>query len=204
MSLNLKTRNGNGIFLILMILMLSNCNKKETQNQWDKASIDPNISKELIFKKLDKQKEIFSGLDNKDSLGKRTSDVSYFSGKKINLNDTKYSKFNNCRAYYFFNDTLSINIGFSNGFTGRGFIIKYKNKKFYTEGYYSTDVIIEGEIEPTHKIVYQKLTLDKTNYKVGDSLFGKIEFKSIEKDNNNQETTEHFGKGYFRTKVSKF
>jgi hypothetical protein len=204
MDLNFKTKIGNGIFFILIILILSNCTEKKTQNQWDKVNIDSNISKDLVYKELDKQKEIFAGFEKKDSLGKRTSDVSYFSGKKINLNDTKYSKFNNCRAYYFFNDTLSINIGFSNGFTGRGFIIKYKNKKFYTEGYYSTDVIIEGEIEPTHKIVYQKLTLDKTNYKVGDSLFGKIEFKSIEKNNNSGETTEHFGKGYFRTKVSKF
>jgi hypothetical protein len=63
-------------------------------------------------------------------------------------------------------------------------------------------VHIDDEIEPTHKLIYQKLTLDKPNYKLGDSLYGKIEFKSIETDSNG-ETKEHFGKGNFRTKVKK-
>lgn len=77
------------------------------------------------------------------------------------------------------------------------------DKKFYTEAYYSKDVMTEGEIEPTHKIIYQNLTLDKPDYKVGDSLYGKTEFKSIE-TNREVEPTEHFGKGNFSTKASKF
>lgn len=106
---------------------------------------------------------------------------------------------NNCRAIFLHSDTLSINIGISSGFAGWGFTIFYKDKKYYTEPYYFFDAEIPG-FEPTYKIVYQKLTLDKTNYKVGDSLYGKIDFKSIEitKD---KKRFEHFGKGYFRAKV---
>lgn len=203
MNLNLKTRIYSGLFFVLTVLFFSSYIEKKKLNKWDKVNIDSNISKDIIYKELDKQKEIFSAIEQQDSSRKRTSDVSYFSKKKIDLNKTKYSKLNNCRAYYFHSDTLSINIGFSNGYSGRGFIIKYKNEKFYTEAYRLTDIIIEGEIEPKHKIVYQKLTLDKANYKLGDSLYGKIDFKSIETTDNG-ETIEHFGKGNFRTTVSEF
>lgn len=186
-----------------MISLLSNCSNQQTTDQWDDATIDANLSKDSIYQQLDKEKEIFSALEDRDPLARKTSNVSYFSGERIDLSDTQYAKYNNCRAYFFRRDTLTINIGIGNGFGGHGFIINYRDKKFYTKAYFATDVIIEGEVEPTHKIVYQKLTLDKTDYALGDSLFGKIEFKSIETDNEGGRT-EHFGKGHFRTKVSKF
>jgi hypothetical protein len=37
----------------------------------------------------------------------------------------------------------------------------------------------KAEIKRTHKII-PKLTLDKLNYKVSDSPYGKIDFKSVE------------------------
>lgn len=204
MSYQLTNKLTNIILLLpAMISLLSNCSNQQTTDQWDDATIDTHLSKDSVYKQLDKENEIFSALENRDPLARRTSNVSYFSGKRIDLGDTQYANYNNCRAYFFKSDTLSINIGIGNGFTAHGFIIKYKDQKFYTQAYVFTDNIIEGEPEPRHKIVYQKLTLDKTNYVVGDSLFGKIEFKSIETDNEG-ERTEHFGKGHFRTKVSKF
>ena len=132
---------------------------------------------------------------------RRTSAVAYFSGHKLNVQDDKYAKYNNCRAYFFHSDTLSINIGIGTGFGGHGFIINCKGKKFYTEPYFWTDAIDPGAVEPTYKIVYQKLILDKANYSLGDSLYGHIDFKSIEVDEQH-DTTDHFDKGYFRTKVA--
>ncbi|WP_221389937.1 hypothetical protein [Dyadobacter sp. NIV53] len=190
-------------FLLEMIWSLSNCSDIKNAYQWEDVTIDADLSKDLIYKQLDKEKEIFSMFEEQDSLTRRTSDVSYFSGKKIDLSHTRYAKYNNCRAYYYNPDTLSINIGFGDGYSGRGFIIDYIDKKFHTQAYHSTDVIIVGEVKPTHKIVYQKLTLDKADYAVGDSLFGKVEFKSMEQGGEG-EKTEHFGKGSFRTKISKF
>ncbi|MDR6803132.1 hypothetical protein J2Y45_000402 [Dyadobacter sp. BE34] len=199
----LTTKLASILLLSAMMPLLSNCSGHKTTDQWDDATIDANLSKDSIYKQLDKEKEIFSALDDRDPLARRTSNVSYFSGKRIDLSDTQYAKYNNCRAYFWNTDTLSIKIGIGNGFGGQGFIINYKDKTFYTEAYLATDNIIPWEVKPTHKIVYQKLTLDKPKYVVGDSLFGKIEFKSIETDNEG-ERTEHFGKGHFRTKVSKF
>jgi hypothetical protein len=197
------------ILLIFTTIFLINCNHKSNQwneidqsneiDQWNEIKINPQISNDSIYRQLDEQAEIFSMLEEQDSLMKRTSDVEYFGREKLYKN---LSKFNNCRAFFFKSDTLSINIGISSGHAGDGFIIKYKGKKFYTEPYSWTDAIMIGEDGPKYEIVYQKLTLDKISYKVDDSLFGKIEFKSIETDEYFGKT-EHFGKGSFRTKVKK-
>ena len=202
MNLTKLNRSKNLAIPVLMIFFLFNCKYNRGVDQWDKVEIYSGIAKDSIYKELDKQAEIFSEFEEIDSLMRRTSDVAYFSGEKINLKDDKNSKFNNCRAYFFHSDTLSVDIGIGNGFSGWGFIINYKNNKFYTEPYSYTDVIYEGEAESTYKIVYQKLTLDKPTYKLGDSLYGRIEFKSIEKTNFLNKT-EHFAIGNFRTKVRK-
>lgn len=189
------------VICLFATICLTNCTKKQN-SQWDTAEIDAAIIQDSIYKELDKQPELFSALEMQDSSMKRTSDVSYFSGHKLNLQDDKYAKFNNCRAYLFHSDTLLIIIGIGNGFGGHGFIISYKSEKFYAEPYLTTDVISPDEEKPTYKIVYQKLILDKASYSLGDSMYGHIDFKSIETDKENN-TTEHFGKGYFRTKVTK-
>jgi hypothetical protein len=180
---------------------LTNCAGKKQDGQWDTAEINSAISQDSIYKELDKQPELYSVIERHYELMKRTSAVAYFSGHKINIQDDKYAKYNNCRAYFFHSDTLSINIGIGNGFGGQGFIISYKNGMFNTEPYFVTDVISPGEVEPTYKIVYQKLVLDKADYSSGDSLYGHIDFRSIEVDKNH-DTTEHYGIGYFRTKVA--
>lgn len=187
------------IFFLLLIP-----NPQIIKEKWSLIEIDSTISKNFIFKKLDKKTEIFNRTEKYDVSDKRTSDVTYFDTKYKSLRKEKYSKNNNCRAYYFKSDTLMINIGLGLGFGGRGFIVRYKNKNFYTEPYNWNDIGVEGDSDfeqyPIYKIVYQKVTLNKLHYTVGDSLFGKVDFKSIE-INRDSSKIEHFGKGYFRTKV---
>ncbi len=151
---------------------------------------------------MNRKDEIYSFSEKPDG-SKRTSDVSYLCYGKHEKHDTTYAKFNNCRAFYYAkSDTLLINIGISSGFGGQGIDIKYKNKKFNAAAYLFSDVIIEGETKPEQKVIYQRLTLNKLNYNVGDSLFGKIEFKSMEIDKQG-DTVLHVGKGNFRTKVKR-
>ena len=188
------------LFYFFAAVCLSNCQNKKQNDQWDAVTINSAVSRDSIYKELDKHAELFSALETHDSFMKRTSDVTYYGGHKENLLDSSYAKFNNCRAYYYHSETLSINIGIGNVLGGEGFIINYKNNRFYTEPYYLTDVIVSPEFIPTYKIVYQKLILDKPFYSVGDSLYGYIDFKSVETDKNGN-AKEHVGKGYFRTKV---
>ncbi|NMH25372.1 hypothetical protein [Flavobacterium solisilvae] len=192
----------NILVILLVPFLFSHCKQKDTElkttKKWENFNVDNKISENEIFKKLDNEKEIFSALE-KDTLMKKSSAVSYINNRNEDY-DMKYSNFNNCRSYFWKKDTLSINIGIGNGFGGHGFIILVKNGKFYTEPYYSTDVVTEGEKESVYKIIYQKLTLNHSNFKIGDSIYGKIDFKSIETDNQNK-TINHTGVGYFRTKV---
>jgi hypothetical protein len=200
-SLTLNRQIISFSLLLFIVICISSCKSKLQHKQWDNAGIDPTITQSPSFKLLNQEKEVFSVLEKQDTSAKRTSGVLYFTKGHVNLSDSNSAKLNNCRAYFFHGDTLSINIGIGNDFGGWGFIINYRNKKFYAEPYYSTDVIIVGEPEPIYEIVYQKLTLDKTSYKVGDSLFGKIDFKAIEIDQDKTKI-EHSGKGHFRTKVT--
>jgi len=186
----------------VMFLLIS-CRDKKQIILTDVAKINAEISKDSIYNELDKQQEVFSEGENFDSSFKKSSDVAYFFGEKIDLQKNHYAKLNNCRAYFFRKDTLSINIGIGNGFTSNGFIINYKNKHFYTQPFYSTDVVGLDDHESSYKIIYENLVLDKLNYEIGDSLYGNIEFKSIETDMDGK-AIEHFGKGSFRTKVKKY
>lgn len=191
----------NWAFLFL-ITTLFNCNKVEKNvnsiksEKFGNVIIDSKISKNSIYKELNQQKEIFNSGEDIDSTIKKSSSVNYF----WDLKNKKQNKRNNCRAYFFRSDTLWINIGIGNSFGGSGFIIKYKNKKFYTQPYHSTDIVEHNIIEPRRKIIYQTLVLDKSEYKLGDSIYGKIEFKLIETKQNG-DIKEHFGKGNFRTIV---
>ncbi len=187
--------------LTFFSVFLTSCNSKNDKAVWSIATFDTNISKASNYAQLDNQKELFSVFEKQDSLMRRTSDMEYSTGKSMNVGEFNNLKVNNCRAYYHQSDTLSIDIGIGTGFGGQGFRIKYKDKKFYTEPYFSPDVIIHGEPEPTYKIVYQILTLDKPFYEIGDSMYGHIDFKSIE-TGKDKDTTEHWGKGYFRTRIT--
>ena len=90
------------LLLIFTAIFLINCNHKGNQwnkiDQWDEIKIDPQISIDSIYRQLDEQAEIFSMLEEQDSLMKRTSDVEYFGREKLYKD---YSKLNNCRAFFF-------------------------------------------------------------------------------------------------------
>lgn len=191
------------ILLIAACIIIStalSCQDKKQVERWDIVNIDPQISGHSVYKRLDKENELFSAHEKQDSSIKRSSDVAYTkTGKDITPN-INYLKFNNCRSFFFHSDTLTINIGIGDGLGGQGFVIRYKNNKFYTEPYFITDVIVRGEPSSTYELEYQRLTLNKSGYKIGDSLYGRIDFKSIE--TRKRERIIHTGNGYFRTRVS--
>lgn len=190
------------MLILIVLISISSCKKPATIEKWDAVTIDSKIKENKIYKELDKENEIPQPFKLTDTLSKRTSYVGYFTGEKIDFKD-KYSEFNYCEANFLLSDTLRIKIGHESDSSASGFTINLKNNKFYTQAYLSTNVVCEDDFLPLHKIIHQKLTLNKPNYKVGDSLFGHIEFKSIETDRDKNEI-QHFGKGYFRTKIKEF
>lgn len=165
-------------------------------NQWSEVKVDAEIKKEAVYKELDKQKEIFLESED-DSSAKRSSDVFYYAGE-----EKRGGKFNKCQAAFSNSDTLFIDIGSNGGLGGHGCVITCVNRKFNTQPYYWDDQISDDDVEPTYGIISQKLILDKASYNTGDSLYGRIEFKSIEKSGFSR-GREHGGTGYFRAKIRK-
>lgn len=186
--------------LFFITACMGGCQRKSQHKQWDNATIDATLATNAAYRQLDKEREVFSMTERQDTSWKRTSGVAYFTKGHVNLSDSTSARFNNCRAYFVKDSTLSINIGIGNGFGGYGFVIHYKDRKFYTEPYYATDLVIPDQPEPVYELIYQRLTVDKPAYQVGDSLYGEIDFKMVEIDQDNNKIG-HSGKGYFRTKI---
>jgi len=170
------------LFLLIVIVCFVNCTNRDNSKQWDEARIDPQIVQDSVYQ--------------------NTSNVIYLIEQKKDSTENQHLRLNNCRAYYLNSNILFINIGTWNGSNGQGIVINFLDRKFYTETYFDSDLIIEGLKESKQKIVFQKLTLDKPEYNLGDSLYGKMEFKSIEISNKG-DSIIHYGKGSFRTKVTK-
>ena len=185
------------LFLIIFLFFCS-C-KKEKTIVWGNADFDSKISGNPIYQKLNTQKEILAVYEHDTSM-RRTSDV-IFTKEYDGANPLQSSKHYNCRSYYFNPEILTINIGLGSGLGGDGFIINYKNGKFYTEPYYYTDLEEDKKKEPVYQLIGQTLTLDKSQYKLGDSLYGNINFHILEINEGRQ--TELCANGFFRTKVGK-
>ena len=96
------------LVFILVLILFSFCKQKDaeikTTQKWEEFNIDNKISEKEIFKKLDKEKEIFSALE-RDTLMRKTTDLAYINNRNPSYDMTKYSKMNNCRAYFWKKDT---------------------------------------------------------------------------------------------------
>ncbi|MDQ6481927.1 hypothetical protein [Dyadobacter sp. LHD-138] len=190
------------IFLsVLILIALVSC-KEEKDHYWSDVTFDNKISANPSFKKMDKEE--FASSYNNENL-KRTSDIKYSneildraSGFATNYSPVNYG----CTAYFDDkSDKLVIDIGLHGPFGGSGFSLNYFNGKFFANPYKYSDIPLENETEPIYKVIVQKLTLDKSHFQVGDSIYGLVNFRIIEiKD---KISIGHTAKGFFRTKIAK-
>ncbi|MGF7079344.1 hypothetical protein [Mucilaginibacter sp. UYCu711] len=169
------------------------CHKIEAGN----IIINADITKNPVYKKLDKERDY-------PEVGyyawPKTSDVSYFNDRFQKLTDTINARNYNCKSFVI-DSVLKINIGISDGEEWSGFTINCRNHLFDVKPYFGTDNIVLGKPEPTFDVIEQSLALNKSNYSIGDSIYGKVKFKIIEKGADAKVT--HIAEGYFRSKVTK-
>ncbi|MBK1895991.1 hypothetical protein [Chryseobacterium paridis] len=150
---------------------------------------------------MDMQKEIINGTEINDSIpGKKSSSVIFYADKRPETKEElEMANFNNCRAIKWQGKTR-IRIGFSSGFSGGGYAIDYVLGRFKLKPYSFTDVVPDNIKEPKYKILKQDVTVDKFYYKVGDSIYGKIDF-IMESEDFPPKKILIYGNGYFRTKL---
>jgi hypothetical protein len=187
-------------FLLALAVIVS-CKSKQTsqdnKNVLAIAKYDTAISKNQAFREMESQKEVVD-IDAMDSTLKRSSNVNYCISSGDNNPDNCSNEYN-CTASFFRSDTLNINIDFNSGLGGMGILLHYKNGAFDIRPNYWTDQYDEFSAKPIFIIKEQSLVLDKKQYKVGDSLYGKTNFYITETKEG--KTKEYSGQGYFRAKV---
>ncbi|MCY0970823.1 hypothetical protein ACM642_17200 [Chryseobacterium sp. CY353] len=159
-------------------------------SKWNKIDIDKNIGKSREVNNLNSK--VFDPAFIMYDPAKIRTDLEIFERKgdtvSFNLNITKSLRSDHI---YF----LNFNSG--DGFTGVNLKVSKFGHFFYTSSEYYTDSksmldFLESE---RYTVKKQKLTLDKSQYKKGDSIFGKIELQI--KFNPTDSITN--SKGYFRS-----
>lgn len=157
----------------------------------NKIVIDSQIKKDLAIKNLN-HKILFSFYDNPKEKSVTTD---FYFDEKLQ-NDTVFYQ---CR----FEETGILNTKIISFVSGDGFsglkinITKFGNF-FRTDIENYTDNLNDTNLTK-YNVKKQTLTLDKNNYKKGDSIYGKINLKVIKESQNGNEEYESFG--YFKTKL---
>jgi len=157
---------------LLLILFISIFGILYFLSKWNKINVDENIGKSSGIKNLN------SKVFDHTFLIFDTANVKTDFKVLENESDTVTFNFNAAQSpksknLYF----LTFNSG--DGFAGVNInIFKYRNF-YYTKAESYTDVKKTFDfLEPARYIVEkQKLTLNKSEYKIGDSIFGKIELQ---------------------------
>jgi len=186
------------LYFCMLIMMLS-C-QKDKDVHWTAFRIDNTISKRPGILQMDEEE--LPSLSNQISV-RRTCHLLEYTGKTVDDGGTNceysYSQYN-CKAQLHNSELITINIGLNSYFGGSGYNVEYWNNAFHSEPYSYSDIPLETEQESVLKIIHQELVLNKSQYAVGDSLFGKINFQIIE--TKGSEKMQYCLKGYFRTIVS--
>ncbi|MCE7040896.1 hypothetical protein [Dyadobacter sp. CY312] len=187
------------IFLYICALSMTLSCQKDKDVHWSDANIDNNISKSFGILQMDKEELPF--LSNQINV-KRTSNLLEYAEKALDDNgincEYSYSQYE-CKAQLHNSEFVTIDIGQHSYFGGRGYNVEYCKNAFRVEPYSYSDISAGTEEKSVLKIIHQELLLDKLQYVVGDSLFGKINFQIIE--TKDSEKNQYCLKGYFRTVV---
>ena len=189
----------NKILIILFSIILTAC-AQEVEQYWSNVTFDQAISNNNVYSKMDKEDFVYSFYDPNTI---KTNNIRYTQKAISRTNElVKDNSFINydCIAKLEKSNMLTIDIGLHSYFSGSGFNLSVNGSKFIVQPYSYTDVVLENETVPTYKILSQKLTLNKPSYKVGDSLYGSVEFRIIE--TNEKLQTKHAANGFFRTKIT--
>lgn len=179
--------------LVIMIIcgMFSSCKQERT------AEINSKFAVNAVIQKFEVDYNIIP-----DSISKKF--------KKFNLNNDVVCLQNmgfglrsaqsrnrdyHSNAFLGENDTLNIWINNFNGNFGNGILLKVFDDKFYIKSV--NPKVIKGIKFEDYELKNQKLILNKTNFKKGDSLFGYLFFNCFADSTKNKKM-----EGFFQTKIS--
>ena len=169
------------LILIILAIFIFSCKEESEKIGFEEFSIDKNIIPDSISKKFSKYNI------NNDVISKQSMNIGLRNYSAMNQNYI-------CEAKIGENDTLNIWINNFNGYFGNGILINVFNENFKIK---SVDPnVIKGIKFEKFEPIKQELTLNKLNFKKGDSIFGKLHFDCIV-DSLKHKKME----GYFKAKI---
>ncbi len=197
--------------LLLVYVALFSCAVNK-ERKWANVTIDKSLNKDWNMNYREKEDTnivMRNEIYNQSQL--KTIHVSYFKlGRRDKEHWIENESINNCQVSIPKSDSLVIRIGYDFiGLGGSGFVIHFKNRKFYVLPYehYSCGSSSMWP-RPEYKIRVQELVLDKPSYNIGDSLYGRVYFHITETKKYLKELghygkkkNEHYASGNFRAIV---
>lgn len=196
------------LLIALITLFVFSCNKNKTMNSQEDLVIDKtfkvnlNIKKDTAFKFLNTLPETYNFLDKVIPNAKKSSNVHFNYGKDVEATEHYFSVLNKVDAFKKGNDSLYIQIGTADGYSGYGLNLVISGNSYTSRYYKFSDMLAYDDKEPQHKTLYQNLVLDKAKYNLNDSIYGFVSFQSQYIDERS-DTIIVAAKGHFRAKVRK-
>lgn len=183
--------NINKIILFFLILILFLSFKNLDKKYYSKFQVDKKIKYSQEFKKMNRENELKMGIDKEMPKTKRSAKVIYDGMEELR-----------CLAKINVKNQIEISIYNNDGFGTMGFDILLNKNKFKIDPFLTNDIGGNHDYYD-YDIKKQILILNKKDFKVGDSIFGFIDFEVNELYKNEESYRPSFGKGYFRTEVKK-
>lgn len=161
----------------------------------NKISVNEKIKFTPEIKKL-KTKKI-NPLFTIDGISKEANTDFYLDYKPENKNEVSFRFHANLNEKPIKFETLIFSL--STGFNGTSVEVYKINNRFKTIVSDFTDNTAQEKLTD-YKILSQELTLDRINYKRGDSIFGKIKLE-IEEKRTDDTKAKYISQGYFKYKI---
>lgn len=195
-------------FIIIFVwgLCFLSCKSENKKiDQFEKITVDKNLSKSDSFKIFSKYPELKLYNSEKVESPTRTAYIVQEDEFYTNFYANFYSREKRYRASLHFNDykckaeykgdTIDIWLNNYNGYFGNGVLIKVFNGQFLIKDI--NPKTLKGEIKFIEtRSNSQKLVLNKANFQKNDSIYGFIDYST----NLDSLVTKNF-RGYFKTKI---
>jgi len=187
------------VFISILMILFS-CNRLKNKLVWDDVKYDKKV------KNLDEFKDMNRVYNSNPLFGdtnryKKNCNVynALILEKKKKMYATDSEKYY-CAAYIL-HDTLFVNLGCMDVFTAYGLKINVVQKKFSIFTYFVSDARSDEKEENVPKVETQYLVLNKSNYSIGDSIFGQFYLKTISKPDDREFDRIEYYSGEFKCKI---
>lgn len=175
-------RNYGFLFFTFLFMLFSNCKKGEPKKiEYENFKVSEKVIPDSISQKMSKK-----GLDN-TLVCRQSMDIGFQNYPSIHYNYVTDAFLNK-------NDTLDIWLNNYNGYFGNGILLKIFNNNFKVISI--NPHVIKGIKFEKFDPIKQELTLNKSKFSKGDSVFGNVYFECVVDSMKFKKMS-----GYFKAKI---